>query len=47
MTSAVYREEQWNARVGERLPPGSYYLVFDNHDYGPQTVAAEFFVVIG
>lgn len=47
VTSVVYREEQWNARVGERLSPGSYYLVFDNRDYGRQTVAAEFFVVIG
>jgi hypothetical protein len=47
VTSVVYREEQWNARVGERLPPGSYYLVFDNHEDGSQTVAAEFFVVLG
>lgn len=47
VTSAVYREEQWNARVSERLPPGSYFLVFDNRDFGSQTVAAEFFVVLG
>lgn len=47
VTSVVYREGQWNARVGERLPPGSYYLVFDNHDHGSQTVAAEFFVLLG
>jgi hypothetical protein len=47
VTSVVYREEQWNARVGERLPPGSYYLVFDNHDSSAQIVAAEFFVVLG
>jgi hypothetical protein len=47
VTSAVYREEQWNARVGERLAPGAYYLVFDNYDSGDgaQTVAAEFVVV--
>lgn len=47
VTSVVYREEQWNARVGERLPAGDYYLVFDNYDSeeGDQTVAAEFFVV--
>lgn len=47
MTSAVYRVEQWNARVGERLSPGTYYLVFDDHDsgVGAQTIAAEFFVV--
>lgn len=30
MTSVVYREQQWNACVGERLTPGDYYLVFDN-----------------
>lgn len=47
VTSVVYREEQWNARIGERLPPGSYYLVFDNRDDDTQTVAAEFFVVSG
>jgi hypothetical protein len=49
LTSAVYRREQWNARVGERLPPGAYYLVFDNREYGAgqQAVAAEFFVVFG
>jgi len=48
VTSIVYREEQWNVRIGERLPPGNYYLVFDNYDSegGPQTVAAEFFVVL-
>lgn len=47
VTSAVYRVEQWNARVGERLSPGTYYLVFDDRDsgVGAQTVAAEFFVV--
>lgn len=47
VTSAVYREEQWNARVGERLSPGAYYLVFDNYDSGDgaQTVAAEFVLV--
>jgi hypothetical protein len=45
VTSVVYREAQWNARVGERLPPGDYYLVFDNRDAGAQTVAAEFFLV--
>ncbi|MFL6253586.1 MAG: hypothetical protein ACJ74T_01050 [Pyrinomonadaceae bacterium] len=46
LTSAVYRQAQWNARVGERLPPGDYYLVFDNRDSedGAQTVAAEFFL---
>lgn len=44
VTSAVYREAQWNARVGERLPPGDYCMVFDNRDSGDgaQTVAAEF-----
>lgn len=44
VTSAVYREAQWNARVGERLQPGDYHLVFDNRDSedGAQTVAAEF-----
>jgi hypothetical protein len=47
VTSAVYRVEQWNARVGERLSPGTYYLVFDDRDsgLGAQTVAAEFFVL--
>jgi len=47
VTSAVYRVEQWNARIGERLPPGTYYLVFDDRDsgVGAQTVAAEFFIV--
>lgn len=47
VTSVLYREAQWNARVGERLTPGDYYLVFDNRDEdaGAQTVAAEFFVV--
>jgi hypothetical protein len=47
ITSVVYREQQWNARVGERLPPGDYYLVFDNRDSesGAQTIAAEFFLV--
>ena len=47
VTSLVYREQQWNARLGERLPPGDYYLVFDNRDSeeGAQTVAAEFFLV--
>ena len=47
VTSVVYRGEQWNARVGESLPPGDYYLVFDNYDSGgdAQTVAAEFFLV--
>lgn len=46
--SVVYREAQWNARVGERLTPGDYHLVFDNRDSeaGAQTVAAEFFVVL-
>ena len=46
VTSAVYRQAQWNARVGELLPPGDYYLVFDNRDSedGAQTVAAEFFL---
>ena len=49
VTSVVYRGKQWNARVGERLPPGDYYLVFDNWDSsaGAQTVAAEFFAVFG
>jgi len=48
VTSVVYREEQWNARVGERLPAGDYYLVFDNYDPGgePRTVAAEFFLLL-
>jgi hypothetical protein len=47
VASVVYREAQWNARVGERLSPGDYYLVFDNRDSGEgaQTVAAEFFLV--
>ncbi|HEV2802580.1 MAG TPA: hypothetical protein VGW12_19060 [Pyrinomonadaceae bacterium] len=47
VTSTVYRVAQWNARVGERLSPGTYYLVFDARDagVGAQTVAAEFFVV--
>ncbi|HEX8721925.1 MAG TPA: hypothetical protein VF736_14920 [Pyrinomonadaceae bacterium] len=46
VTSAVYRQAQWNARVGERLQPGDYCLVFDNRDPegGAQTVAAEFFL---
>jgi len=48
VTSVVYREAQWNARVGERLSPGDYYLVFDNRDSdaSAQTVAAEFFLVL-
>jgi hypothetical protein len=47
VTSVVYREEQWNARVGERLPAGDYYLVFDNYDSDDaQTVAAEFRLVL-
>ena len=47
VTSVVYREEQWNARVGERLPAGDYYLVFDlpDSDAGTQSVAAQFSVV--
>jgi hypothetical protein len=47
VTSVVYREAQRNARVGERLAPGDYCLVFDNRDSdaGAQTVAAEFFLV--
>ncbi len=47
VTSVVYREQQWNARVGERLTPGDYYLVFDNRDAesGVQTIAGEFFIV--
>lgn len=47
VASVVYREEQWNARVGERLGPGDYFLVFDNRDSGDedQTIAAEFFLV--
>ena len=47
VTSVVYREEQWNARVGERLPAGDYYLVFDHQDSdgGDQNVAAQFSVV--
>ncbi|HLL77135.1 MAG TPA: hypothetical protein VK421_17920 [Pyrinomonadaceae bacterium] len=46
VTSAVYRRDQWNARVGERLPAGNYYLVFDNREGegGAQTVAGEFTV---
>lgn len=46
VTSAVYREAQWNAKVGERLPPGDYCMVFDNRDSGDgaQTMAAEFFL---
>ena len=46
VASAVYRRAQWNARASERLPPGDYFLVFDNRDSagGEQTVAAEFFV---
>lgn len=49
ITSIIYREGQWNARVGEQLPAGDYYLVFDNYDAGddePRTVAAEFFLLI-
>jgi hypothetical protein len=49
VTSVLYREGQWNARVGERLPPGDYYLVFDNYDPDgddDQTVAAEFFLIL-
>ena len=47
VTSVVYRGEQWNARVGESLPPGDYYLVFDNYDSDDtESVAAEFFVVM-
>lgn len=44
VTSAVYRKDQWNAKVGERLAAGSYYLVFDNYEGsgGAQTVAGEF-----
>jgi hypothetical protein len=47
VTSAVYRQSQWNARVGEHLQPADYYLVFDNSDSetGTQTVAAESFMV--
>ena len=45
VTSPVFRRGQWNAKVGERLPGGAYYLVFDNPDYGTQSVAAEFFVL--
>lgn len=45
VTSPVFRREQWNARVGERLPAGTYYVVFDNPDYGTQSVAAEFFLI--
>ena len=46
VTSAIYRQAQWNAKVGERLPPGDYYMVFDNpaSEAGSQTVAAEFFM---
>jgi hypothetical protein len=48
VTSVMYREQQWNAKVGERLTPGDYYVVFDNRDSesGAQTVAAEFFLVL-
>jgi hypothetical protein len=47
VTSAVYRQAQWNAKVGGRLQPGDYCLVFDNRDSddAEQTVAAEFFLV--
>ena len=45
VTSPVFRRGQWNAKVGERLTGGTYYLVFDNPDYGTQDVAAEFFVM--
>jgi hypothetical protein len=47
VTSEVYRRDQWNARVGERLAAGDYYLVFDNYEGGggAQTVAAEFTLV--
>lgn len=45
VTSPVFRRGQWNAKVGERLPGGTYYMVFDNPDYGDQSVAAEFFVL--
>lgn len=45
VSSAVYRQGQWNARVGETLPAGNFYLVFDNPDAQPQTVAAEFHLV--
>jgi len=47
VSSVLYREAQRNAKVGERVTPGDYYLVFDNRDseYGAQTVAAEFFLV--
>jgi hypothetical protein len=47
VTSAVYRKDQWNARVGERLAAGSYYLVFDNGEGigGAQTVAGQFVLV--
>jgi hypothetical protein len=46
VASVVYRDQQWNARVGERLTPGDYYIVFDNRDSetGAQTIAAEFFL---
>lgn len=48
VSSVLYREQQRNAKVGERLTPGDYYLVFDNRDSeaGAQTVAAEFFLVL-
>lgn len=47
VSSVLYREAQRNAKVGERLTPGDYCLVFDNRDSedGAQTVAAEFFLV--
>jgi len=47
VSSVLYREAQRNAKVGERLTPGDYYLVFDNRysDDDTQTVAAEFFLV--
>ena len=45
VTSPVFRRGQWNAKVGEHLAGGTYYLVFDNPDYGTQSVAAQFFVI--
>ncbi len=48
VSSVLYREGQWNAKVGERLPPGDYFLVFDNRDAedgAQRTIAAEFFLV--
>lgn len=47
VTSSVFRKDQWNVRLGERLPAGNYYLVFDNRDGegGAQTVAGEFMLV--